>query len=111
MNVVMVMADRGVGEDSAPAVQGVRQPREGAQVHHSARRAAEGPRLDGRSRLTKEGRLSNCCMHNQLILFLIVSDPINGVHNVWMRFRVSQECMTDQFYHVMAARFRESASG
>ena len=50
-------------------------------------------------------------MHNQLILFLIVSDPINGVHNVWMRFRVSQECMTDQFDHVMAARFRESASG
>ena len=41
-----------------PAVQGVRQPGEGAQVRHSSRRAAKGTRLVLRSRLTEEGRLS-----------------------------------------------------
>ena len=62
MNVVMVMADRGVGEDSAPAVQGVRQPREGAPVRHYARRAAEGTRLVLRSRLTQDERHCFCCV-------------------------------------------------
>ena len=45
-------AGRRVGEDRVPAVQGVRQPREGDQVHGAPRRAAEGPRLDGSSRVT-----------------------------------------------------------
>ena len=78
-----------MGEDRVPALQGVRQPGEGAQVRHHARHAAEGTRLVLRSRLIEEGRASFCCMHNyQLIVFIHVNERIYGVQNVWMRIEV-----------------------
>ena len=51
---MLMQSDRRVGEDRVPAVQGVRQPGEGAEVRHHAGRAAERTRLVLGSRLTKE---------------------------------------------------------
>ena len=52
--MMLMQSDRRVGEDRVPAVQGVRQPGEGAEVRHHAGRAAERTRLVLGSRLTKE---------------------------------------------------------